>query len=123
MRRTLHIAAVFLLASAAVRADDVDDLSEVIARLEGWGRAGSLVRRLHNPGALAYARQRHANAADQGYARFRNDADGWAALRRDLAKKIRRGLTIDQIARRWSANPDRYSGKIQRFFPQSFSAP
>ena len=82
-------------------AETVERLAQSIARHEGWGLPGSLVRRLHNPGALVYAGQRDATAGPQGYAVFAGDAEGWAALRNDIASKFRLGITIRGIMDLW----------------------
>lgn len=80
-------------------------MAEEIARQEGWGVPGSLVRRLHNPGALVYVGQEgaepHTNFNDgiclgtspcwieekSPYAYFKTDDAGWTALRREIWRK------------------------------------
>ncbi len=76
-------------------------IAMTIAVKEGFFRPGSLPRRLHNPGALVYAGQPGAIQGDIGrdaghrpYARFTTDAAGWAALERDIAKKMREGRPL-----------------------------
>lgn len=73
-------------------------LARVIARQEGWGRAGTLVRRLRNPGALWWARQAGAVHHTSGYARFATDAAGWDALANDLERKRMRH---QRLSRAW----------------------
>ena len=73
-------------------------LSRAIARLEGWGKPGTLVRRLMNPGALTYAGQAGATN-EHGYAAFKTELEGWQALREDLVAKQRRGMDVPAIAR------------------------
>lgn len=86
---------------AEARARAVESVVQSIARHEGWGQSDSLVRRLHNPGALVYARQPGSLPGPQGYAVFDDDADGWAALRNDVTAKFRRGITIGALMERW----------------------
>lgn len=64
-------------------------LEHEIARAEGFYRAGTLPRRQHNPGSLVFSGQPGATPGAEGYARFKTDAEGWAALSRDLAAKFR----------------------------------
>lgn len=79
--------------------DAVTPVLKRIAHIEGWDKPRSLVRRLHNPGALKYAHQRGATRGPRGFARFKTDEDGWAASWRDYSAKRRHGLTLRQIAR------------------------
>lgn len=72
----------------------VHALALFIAVKEGFYKPNSLPARLHNPGSLVYARQRLAVAGDRGFAQFPNDREGWAALERDLSKKIIRGTPL-----------------------------
>ena len=83
------------------RACAAERVVQSIARHEGWESRNSLVRRLHNPGALVYARQPGSRPGPQGYAVFENDAAGWAALRNDVRAKFRRGITIADLMERW----------------------
>jgi hypothetical protein len=83
------------------RADTVERLAQSIARHEGWGLPQSLVRRLHNPGALVYAGQRGATTGPRGYAVFANDTAGWTALRNDIASKFRLGITVRRMMDLW----------------------
>lgn len=72
----------------------VHALAMFIAVKEGFYKPNSLPARLHNPGSLVYARQRAATPGERGFARFPTDRDGWAALERDLDKKITRGTPL-----------------------------
>ncbi len=58
-----------------------------IAQAEGFYLQGSLPARLHNPGALVFARQHDAVRGALGFARFPSDSSGWLALERDLQRK------------------------------------
>jgi hypothetical protein len=70
---------------------------------EGWNDLKSLVRRQHNPGALIYAGQPGSRKGRNGYAYFRTDEDGKAALLADLRAKTALGMTLRQIMACWSA--------------------
>ncbi len=65
-----------------------------ISRQEGWLNPRSLVHRLRNPGALVYANQPGATRGSRGFAKFRTDQEGWAALERDLRLKLREGRSL-----------------------------
>lgn len=71
-------------------------LAEAIARMEGWGVAGSLARRNNNPGnlrasSLAIGKDSH------GFAIFPDEATGWAALQRQINLDANRGLNLEQF--------------------------
>lgn len=97
---------VALTPSNQVLAEDpsVWRIGAAIARMEGWRDPHSLVRRLHNPGALVFAGQEAATRDKSGYARFADDAAGWRALFRDLERKRARGLDVDGIIRAWTSD-------------------
>ncbi len=65
-----------------------------ISRQEGWLNSRSLVHRLRNPGALVYANQPGATRGSRGFAKFRTEQEGWAALERDLRLKLREGRSL-----------------------------
>jgi len=78
---------IVILAASAL--GQTQTLAAAIAKAEGFYQVGSLPRRLHNPGDLkgcCYFRQ--VGNAKGGWAKFRNDADGWAALNRQLEKIV-----------------------------------
>jgi len=85
----------------AARRNVVIRLMRGIARHEGWDSPGSLVRRLHNPGALTYANQPNATPGIRGFAAFDSDESGWAALRRDLDAKARLRWTLRTTMEHW----------------------
>jgi hypothetical protein len=85
----------------AARAGEVEMVVRSIARHEGWGSPNSLVRTLHNPGALVYVRQAGSRPGPQGYAVFDDDATGWTALRSDVTAKFRLGINLRDLMRLW----------------------
>jgi hypothetical protein len=80
--------------------DPITPILKRIATVEGWNRPRSLVRRLHNPGALRFAHQRGATRGLRGFAKFTTDQDGWLASWRDYTAKRRLGMSLEQIARK-----------------------
>jgi hypothetical protein len=110
MKRLLQISAILLLFSVHCKDQilppptnqTVYKICHSIARHEGWYVKNSLVRRLHNPGALVYAGQKHAKPSETGYARFESDFDGMIALDSDIRKKIEKGMTLRKISRKWT---------------------
>jgi len=84
----------------------VEPVAQAIALVEGWRDPASLVRREHNPGALAFAGQEGATCGIRGFARFASDELGWRALRKDLELKIARGMTVEAIARARAGRTD-----------------
>lgn len=67
-------------------------LGKAIAKEEGFGKAGTLATRLHNPGMLVWAGQDLAfpdplSKSPSGYAWYPTDDAGWAALYADLRAK------------------------------------
>jgi hypothetical protein len=81
----------------------IERVAASISVHEGWNDVKSLVRRQHNPGALIYAGQPGARKGKNGYAWFKTDEDGKAALVADLRVKTALGMTLGQIMDRWSA--------------------
>jgi len=66
-------------------------IAVAISEMEGYTMAGSRALRQNNPGNL---RQWGDTPRVDGYCHFATPADGWAALRRQVAKNIGRGLTL-----------------------------
>lgn len=100
MIRPLIMAMVFHTAMLAPAGPAVcrlrPPLVEYIARREGFGVAGALPTRLHNPGSLKFRRQRGARPGRRGFAAFERDADGWAALERDVRAKLRHHVPLSK---------------------------
>ena len=80
----------------------IERVAASISVHEGWNDLKSLVRRQHNPGALIYVGQPGARKGKNGYARFKTDAEGMAALLADLRAKSALGMTLRQIMACWS---------------------
>ena len=73
------------------RTDLIQRISQAIARREGYYVPGSRAARNNNPGNL----RRWGNVAvDDGFAHFPSVDAGWEALRAQIAKNVRRGLTL-----------------------------
>lgn len=66
-------------------------IAVAISEMEGYTKPGSVSERQNNPGNL---RQWGATPRVGGYCAFPSPADGWAALRRQIAKNVGRGLTL-----------------------------
>jgi len=90
----------------------IERVAASISVHEGWNDLKSLVRRQHNPGALIYAGQPGARNGKNGYAWFKTDEDGKAALLADLRAKTARGWTLRQIMARWSVRS--YGAQVAR---------
>lgn len=73
-----------------------------IARAEGFYAFRSLPKRFNNPGALRFVGQKEAFGRRGGFARFSTAEAGWFAVRRDIERKLARGLSIAQIAEKWA---------------------
>jgi hypothetical protein len=84
---------IFLIACSTLSfADRVQDLAHAIARAEGFYRVGTIPQRLHNPGDLrvvrGYRYPGQVGTDRRGYAIFRNDRAGFAALTHQLDKIV-----------------------------------
>lgn len=76
------------------RAELIKGLCEAIAKMEGYGTPGTVATRNHNPGNL---RSWGNTATADGYATFPSPIAGWEALRVQVTKNIRRGLTTREF--------------------------
>lgn len=72
----------------------VDQISQSIARQEGYNVAGSIAQQNNNPGNL---RTWGNTPVVNGYASFATPEDGWAALNQQVQKNIDRGLTLEEF--------------------------
>jgi hypothetical protein len=97
---------------AEVESTMIERVAAAISVHEGWNNLKSLVRRQHNPGALIYVGQPGARQGKNGYAWFKTDEDGKAALLADLRAKSARGWTLRQIMERWSVRS--YGKEVSR---------
>ena len=93
----------------------LDDVARAIARAEGFYRKGTIPNRYHNPGDLKAVRGfKLPGQKGVGKGRhiiFRTDADGWAALRRQLqlvldgrSKHYTADMNFNQISRKYAQN-------------------
>lgn len=86
------------------RADVVKVISEAIAAMEGYNVPGSRASRNNNPGNL----RRWGNVAIvDGFACFPSAAAGWEALRSQVSRNIKRGLTLREF---FGGKPGVYAG-------------
>jgi hypothetical protein len=81
-----------------------DSISQAIATMEGWYKAGSIAQRNNNPGNL---RSWGSFPIVDGYARFPTPDAGWAALRQQIDLNISRGLTLYEF---FAGKPGVYGG-------------
>lgn len=65
-----------------------------IARREGWYKAGTLPRRIHNPCSLVFTHQRGATKHHSGFAQFVSDEAGFNACQKDVETKLLRGASL-----------------------------
>lgn len=82
----------------------IDDLATAIATFEGFFKPGSVAQRNNNPGNI-----RSWGSAPQagGYAVFDSADAGWAALKRQIALNVGRGLTLREF---FAGKPGVYAG-------------
>jgi len=80
----------------------LDAFAHAIAKAEGFGLRNTLPTRFHNPGDIK--RKGH-------YIRFKSDAEGWSALRKQIArlasgesKHYRLDMTIDQVSKTYAGD-------------------
>lgn len=71
----------------------VDDLSNAIARFEGFFSPGTVAQRNNNPGNLRSGPGQTGTDA-HGYAIFPDPATGWAALNNQVSLNVSRGLSL-----------------------------
>ena len=79
-------------------------ISESIAEMEGFYKAGSRAQRQNNPGNL---RRWGKTPVIDGFCNFPTQVEGWNALRRQVDKNIGRGLTLYEF---FGGKPNVYSG-------------
>ncbi len=105
--RAYVMLAILMILPIFVKAQPVDsnkiaDLSAAIAQAEGFNHRGTLPARNHNPGDIKrYGR----------YIHFRNDREGWAALRTLVTKMAtgelkhyRLSMTINQVSKTYAGD-------------------
>lgn len=134
MKRT--IIALTLLAAAALApaqevtvvtpaysSDRLARLSVAIGAAEGFGMQGALPTRYHNPGDLKGRPEMWGaiRTGKGGHLVFRTDADGEAALRRQLmlvlqgrSKVYTLDMTLDRVARRYAANSNNWARYVSK---------
>jgi hypothetical protein len=84
-------------------------LARLIAKEEGFGRAGVLPTMRHNPGDLRHSpHSQHPGGPNHrdDIGTIDTDADGWADLERQLKLDAARGLTLGQAIYEWAPPSD-----------------
>lgn len=76
------------------RSELIKLIAESIATMEGFYTRNSVAQRNHNPGNLR--RWGNVQVID-GYASFPSDAAGWEALRSQISRNVKRGLTLREF--------------------------
>jgi hypothetical protein len=78
-------------------------LAQLIAKEEGFFKAGALPARNHNPGDLRHSpHSSHAGEGVDAIGEIDSDADGWADLERQLQLDAGRGLTLAGAIYSWA---------------------
>lgn len=81
-------------------------LAKLIAKEEGFFRAGTLPARNHNPGDLRHSPHSHHSGDPNAIGQIDDDAEGWADLERQLQIDAARGWTIAQAIFVWAPAAD-----------------
>jgi hypothetical protein len=69
----------------------VPEFAKQIAQHEGYYASKDTIAATHNnPGNLKYIGQKGAKPGQLGFAKFKNEADGWSALERQIVRDIAR---------------------------------
>ena len=105
-------------------------LAQLIAREEGFFRAGTIPAIRHNPGDLRHSpHSQHPGGPAHGndIGTIDNDADGWADLERQLQLDAARGLTLQQAIFEWAPasdgnDPGRYLNDVLQGFGGAVTA-
>lgn len=108
------LALLFVLSSRLHCETPVHTFARAIARTEGFYIKGTIPNRLHNPGDIM-TRLKRAYPGQvgtyHGYAVFKNDAYGWAALEAQIQRvidgtstKYTQDMTMVQVAKVYAAN-------------------
>jgi hypothetical protein len=94
-------------------------LAQLVAKEEGFGRAGVLPTVDNNPGDLRHSpHSSHAGEDPNAIGKIDTAADGWADLERQLRIDADRGLTLQQAIYEWAPlgdggnNPGKYLSDI-----------
>lgn len=86
------------------RSELIHGIAKAIAAMEGFGSPSSVARRNNNPGNL----RKWGNVPQEdGFARFPSEAAGWEALRSQISRNVKRGLTLREF---FGGKPGVYAG-------------
>jgi hypothetical protein len=74
----------------------ITDLMNSVAKMEGWGVAGSIASRNNNPGNLRSGLNQvgSENTVNGTFATFATPADGWTALQAQIDRQAGQGQTL-----------------------------
>src|SRR5258708_3694473 len=110
----LVAALAVLITPALGQSSRIQSLAQAIARTEGFGVKHAIPTRYHNPGNLrphGVILPGQHGLSPGGYAIFKTDADGWAALENQLlmilegrSKMLHADMSIRQFAKRYATN-------------------
>lgn len=82
-------------------------LARLIAKEEGFGLAGTLPTRNHNPGDLRHSPHSvHSSRSPNAIGAIDTDAHGWEDLERQLVRYANRGLTLRQMVESYAPPSD-----------------
>lgn len=85
----------------------IQDLMNLIGRMEGWGISNSVATRNNNPGNLKYAGQVGAIDRDsKGYAIFTSPDAGMNALQRQIELDASRDLSIREFINKYAPSSE-----------------
>ncbi len=83
--------------------------AQAIAKAEGFGLAGAIPTRAHNPGDLVMPGWMGETLGTEGISVFASDADGWARLGQQLrlirdghSQQYQLSMTIAEMAAKWT---------------------
>lgn len=126
----LKLVSLLLVGTCWAQVDKVDAMAHAIARQEGFYIKHTIPNRLHNPGDITAVATKYPGQVGvyRGYAVFKNDRYGWAALRNQIQKIIDgtsktfdQSMTFAQIAKVYAE--DKHWGvvvcKILKITPQT----
>ena len=96
------------------------DLARAIAKAEGFGKAGAIPTRAHNPGDLVLGDVGHGTLGAEKITVFGDDATGWAALQHQLdlirtgkSHVYRSSMTLSEMAHKWTrTQPDNWAANV-----------
>lgn len=87
-------------------------LAKLVAKEEGFFKAGTLPARRHNPGDLRHSpHSSHAGIGPDDIGRIGSDREGWEDLERQLDLDADRGLTLEQMVYQYAPENENDSAR------------